>query len=304
MTRQQAGPVPRFPECREISISDKERFDAVFTQRPPELSAYTFTNIFAWRKAHDWRVSELDGSLIVHSQGTQGISCLEPIGAYDPVRTMLEVARLAQSRTTFKRVQSKWAEAAREIASVNVADDRDNSDYLYLSSDLIDLPGRKFDAKRNFINRFKQTYSYEYLQITPENAMECHEFAEQWCEERDCESDEGLNHEICAVYQMLSHFGDLGMSGGAIKVNGAVVAFALGEPMNPDTLVVHVEKGDSSYAGIYQMINNEFAAHGALGYKYVNREQDLGIPGLRKAKRSYHPERMVESYWVTIDPTG
>ena len=95
---------------------------------------------------------------------------------------------------------------------------------------------------------------------------------------------------------MLSHFQELGIVGGAIVIEGKIVAFSLGEALNPETLVVHVEKADSKFRGIYQVINNEFCIHEATNYTYVNREQDLGIPGIRKAKLSYQPHRIVETY--------
>lgn len=293
--------LPEFPDSREILLDDKPLFDAALAERPPELSAYTFTNIFAWREPYGASVSQLGGQIVVHHERDRGRFCLEPIGKGD-VRATMEAAwgRSDPGTLQFERVQSATADLFRDDPAFEVSLDRDDSDYLHASSDLIELPGRKYDAKRNFIKRFQSSYDYEYVVLTGETAAECHDFADQWCEERSCQTVEGLRREQCAVYQMLTNFDALGIRGGAIRVSGAIVAFSLGEALNPETLVVHVEKADSQYEGLYQVINNEFCSREARHFAWVNREQDLGVPGLRKAKESYHPVRMVEAYRIRL----
>jgi len=292
--------IPSFPEWREITLEDKPVFDAAFAARPPEISAYAFTNVFAWREAREFRLSELGGRLLVWREVDGRIVFLEPIGG-DPASAIISMAEIVESSIEVTRVHAHVAAQLRERPQLRAELDRDNSDYLYLASDLIDLPGRKFDAKRNFIRRFKSERDYEYVVMTQETADECREFAEIWCEERSCETVEGLRDERRAVHEMLVNFGALGLRGGAIRVDGAIVAFSLGEPLNPETLVVHVEKADSRIDGLYQLVNNEFCIHEARGFTYVNREQDLGVPGLRKAKESYHPATMVEAWKVSSE---
>ncbi len=287
--------VPEFPQYREIALSDKPLFDEALARMRPEISAYNFTNIFAWREVHKARVSRLMDALVVTYHEKAPTLCLEPIGAADPVAVIGEIVS-RDPGIRFGYLSRGTAEQFFGSPAFKVELDRDNSDYVYLASDLIDLPGRKFDAKRNFVNGLRAQTSYDYQELCAENVMGCHGFAEEWCEERTCDEDEGLSRERCAVYQMLSHFEELGIVGGAIVIEGKIVAFSIGEALNPDTLVVHVEKADSKVRGIYQLINNEFCIHEAANYTYVNREQDLGIPGMRKAKLSYQPERIVETY--------
>lgn len=291
--------IPEFPEAREITLDDKPLIDSLLAAKRPEISAYTFTNMFAWREQHGVRISRIGDRIVAHYNHGGVRTCLEPLGEGAGEAEVREVFSRADGRIEFGYVHAQLASGLRGDDSLLVTQDRDNEDYIYLSQDLIHLTGRKYDAKRNFINRFSGRYDYEYLCIKPELALECFRFAEEWCEDRSCEKVEGMLKEHCAVYQMLMNFGALGIVGGAIRVEGRIVAFALGERVNPDTLVVHVEKADSSMEGLYQVINNEFCIHEASDIEYVNREQDLGVPGLRKAKESYHPVKLVETYRIT-----
>ncbi|MCE5197447.1 MAG: phosphatidylglycerol lysyltransferase domain-containing protein [Armatimonadota bacterium] len=290
--------VPEFPESREIVLGDKPLFDSIFAANPPEISAYTFTNIFAWREPHRSTISRVGDSVIVIDKPKGYMTCLEPLGG-DPKSAIEEVFRRVEDKECeFCKVHAGVANSLREDPRFKVELDRNNSDYLYLSSDLIQLAGRKYDGKRNHIAQFKSEHNYKYIKmpcVTPEEAQE---FADYWCEQRDCRELDGLRDEYIAVYEMLANFDALGIKGGAIVVEGKVVAFSLGESLNPETMVIHVEKAGSQMNGLYQAINNEFAIHEASNCKYINREQDLGVIGLRKAKKSYHPVKMVETYTV------
>ncbi|MCE5323634.1 phosphatidylglycerol lysyltransferase domain-containing protein [bacterium] len=289
--------IPEYPGSRELTIKDKPVFDAVFIANPPEISTYTFTNIFAWRKPYNTRLSRVGDFLILTEHVNDKVMCLEPLGAGDAAKAVDEVFRLSEDDIEFKCIHAGVAHQANNMGYV-VAQDRDNSDYLYLTSDLIELGGRKYDGKRNWISRFKSQYEYEYVRMPHVSPEEAIKFADYWCEQRDCRSSEGLKNEHTAVYEMLSNFDELGIIGGAIKIDGSIAAFSLGEALNTETMVIHVEKASSGMDGVYQVINNEFAVHEASGFKYINREQDLGIAGLRKAKESYHPVKMVETYRI------
>ncbi len=288
--------IPEFPESRELKLEDKPLFDAIFAADPPELSAYTFTNIFAWRESYDTRLSRIGDCLLVHYNRDGRNVCLAPLGT-DRAREVIEEAfsRTGNVPVEFAYLPTAVVESFRRDKRYEIKPDRDNWDYLYESSDLIDLPGRRYDGKRNWLARAKSG-SYEYVVMDGKTAAECHEFAERWCEDRNCEEVDGLRREKCAVFQMLTNFDGLGISGGMIRINGDIVAFSLGEALNPETIVIHVEKADANIEGLYQLINNEFCIREAKRFKFVNREQDLGIPGLRKAKESYHPVRLVESW--------
>ena len=130
--------------------------------------------------------------------------------------------------------------------------------------------------------------------LTPALIPHCLELEEKWCEEHGCDEAESLEHERKALNFALRHFEELDLFGGTIWVDGEIVAFTYGAPINQDTFGSHIEKADSRVDGAYAIINQEFAKHLPERFKYVNREEDLGIPGLRKAKLSYHPVILLE----------
>lgn len=178
---------------------------------------------------------------------------------------------------------------------------RDSADYIYLRTDLATLKGKKFQSKRNFTNRFKREHpDYEYAPITTENIDECLKLEAEWCEVNDCDQYEGTGNERRALTFALKNFDQIGLTGGLIRIGGKIVAFTFGMPINHDTFGVHVEKADSTVDGAYAIINMEFAQRVPEQYIYLNREEDLGVPGLRKAKLSYNPEILLEKSMVNI----
>lgn len=181
--------------------------------------------------------------------------------------------------------------------------DRDYADYLYLRTDLSTLAGKKFQAKRNHLNKFRRTYNYEYVPLTPDRIRECLDLEAEWCKVNNCDQHEGTGNERRALIYALHNFEALSLTGGILHVDGKIVAFTFGMPINQDTFGVHVEKADTSIDGAYAMINYEFANHIPEQYIYVNREEDLGIEGLRKAKLSYQPTIILEKYMACLNET-
>jgi len=178
--------------------------------------------------------------------------------------------------------------------------DRSQSDYVYLVEDLMELKGRRYHRKRNHIKQFRDKYSYRYIPLIPERVPQCLQLEEEWCDLRHCEASPGLYNESVAVKEAFTHFEDLGVKGGAILIDEKVEAFTLGEPLNSETVVIHIEKANPAYDGLYPAINQAFLEQEWSGYTYVNREQDLGEEGLRKAKESYFPHHMVNKYAITF----
>lgn len=169
---------------------------------------------------------------------------------------------------------------------------RGDWDYIYASEDLANLPGKKYHGKRNHISKFERLYSYTYEDITPENREDCRAAAERWCKNNGCAGD--YSEELGAISYALDHFEALGLKGGMIKVDGDVAGFTIGEEINDQVFDLHFEKAFPEYNGAYAMINREFARRNLLCYKYINREEDLNLEGLRKAKLSYHPAILLE----------
>lgn len=182
----------------------------------------------------------------------------------------------------------------------NFTYDRDYDDYIYMRTDLATLQGKHYQPKRNFINRFKKNYDYDYSPLTPSDVDECLELEEKWYEESDWKNEESIVAERTALTYALRHFGEIGLTGGILRVAHHIVAFTFGMPINHDTFGVHVEKADTSIEGAYPMINHEFSSHIPEQYIYVNREEDLGDEGLRKSKLSYHPFKLLPKFMASL----
>ncbi|HHB76732.1 MAG TPA: DUF2156 domain-containing protein, partial [Desulfobulbus sp.] len=196
------------------------------------------------------------------------------------------------------------AESASELTDAGYVPqpDRDNADYVYLVEDLARLSGRHYAKKRNQIKKCLKVHSCAYEPITAGLVPQCIALQQRWCASRSCDTDPGLCAEYTAILTMFEHFTALDLIGGAIRVNGEIQAFAIGERLNSDTAVCHFEKAMPGVQGLGQLINQWFALYGLDGFTFVNREQDLGVPGLRQAKKSYHPHHLVEKY--TLSPAG
>lgn len=171
---------------------------------------------------------------------------------------------------------------------------REHFDYLYLRTDLANLQGKNYQPKRNHVNKFKKSYDYRFTPMTVEMVTDCKKMYDRWCEERRCGEDENLDDERQALIYGMDHFRPLHLTGGVLWVEGEVIAFTFGAPVNYDTFCIHAEKALSHYDGAYNVINKEFAAFLPESYIYLNREEDLGLPGLRKAKQSYRPVKLLE----------
>jgi hypothetical protein len=173
------------------------------------------------------------------------------------------------------------------------------ADYVYLCSDLANLSGNRYHRKKNHLNRFLKTYpGYQYQEINQNNLDAVREFQKKWYQER--EDGEGLQWENDAIRQALDNFTALDCEGAAIFIDGQVAAYSLGELLNSDTAVIHIEKGDLRITGSYVAINQMFCKNRWQACRYINREQDLGLPGLKAAKTSYLPHHLLPKYLVTM----
>lgn len=290
-------------EFKPLELKDKPVFDDFFHRDPPQTSELTFTNLFMWRLRYRplWMVWQ--GCLLISLSPEEGVRFgLPPVGAGDKARGLdFLFDRLAESTSepSVSRVGSDFAESHVDRKRFNVKPDIANSDYVYLAKDLIDLPGNKFHSKKNHVNKFVKTYQFEYRSLDSDVVHEFIDMQETWCRLRNCAENEDLVAEDRAVYEALKNYSDLGFQGGAIFVDSRVEAFAIGELLNPDTAVIHVEKANPEIQGLYAAINQLFCANEWADAKFINREQDLGVPGLRKAKLSYHPHHLVEKFILT-----
>ncbi len=293
----------------EITLKDKLYFDSLLKLYNPEISELTFTNLYMWRNIYKFRFTEICGLLCIVSAPEKGEPfAFMPIGRLQK-DTFIEAFDCLKKyfsnnnwQLIFKRVPESelayftgYEEVVKEVAF-----DDDNSDYVYLTSDLIQLKGKKFDGKRNHINRFKRQYDYDYVVLDESHIDECLRITLEWCAERDCDSHWELYSEKMANIELLDNFKALGCKGALIRVNGRFEAFTAGDMLNKDTAVIHIEKANSKLNGLYTFINQQFCENEWKHTNYINREQDLGLYGLKKAKMSYNPVKMSKKYSVLI----
>lgn len=291
--------LPNFPEFAEISLKNQPAVDWFLKKYPPDISEYTFTNLFIWRMTRMIKFSLLEESLCVLAQDNHGnIYLMPPVGHGDAcklAKTLFSFIESSGHEPKMSRIPEDMANNLKDCGFL-VELDRDNSDYVYLVSDLANLEGRKFDGKRNRIKKCLAEHNPEYKTMTPDIVEQCLELQTEWCNLRQCEANPGLASENVAVKEIFTYIDKLPVFGGAIFINGKIEAFSIGEKLDEQTAVVHFEKANPEIDGLYQLINQWFCQNELKDYIYVNREQDLGIEGLRRAKQSYHPHRMVEKY--------
>ena len=205
-----------------------------------------------------------------------------------------QVVQLSTLRSTSSRLQGKNSQLSTNIEPV-----RDQYDYIYRRTDLATLHGKHLDAKRNHIHRFRAEHpDFEYRPLTTESFDECRRLTEIWQEEKG--GSDTINAEKQVMETIFSNWDALGMIGGSIFVDGRMVAFTYGSAVTTDTFDVCVEKADRHVEGAFAIINQQFAEHLPEQYIYLNREEDMGIPGLRQAKLSYHPEILLSYNVVHI----
>lgn len=297
---------PVFPEFKPLTIADRDEIHRRLWAYQPETSELTFVNLFIWREYYNFKWSVFDESLLLVADRDVEPLALPPVGPASRVaatRVLLEWLRDVRGAADplVARADRRLADELSGNAAFVVEPVRDHFDYVYASQDIGSLAGRKYSKKRNLINQFLRSYRYEYAPLTAALVPNCLALAEVWCEQRLCEDDISLLHEFRGIRDALDHFTALHIEGGAIVLDGKVQAFSLGELLNEKVAVVHIEKANPEFKGIYPMITQQFSAQRWQGnVDFINREQDLGDPGLRHAKESYYPSHLVEKFDVRL----
>ena len=279
----------------------------------PELSAsgklgseWAFGTLFIWKNTYYSKVCRVQGGTLFCFGGPLHTYNM-PLCDKSRLAEMMErmIADAAEKENPFQlwgATEEQTAELERMFPGrFRFETDRNGADYIYRSEDLIHLSGRKFHGKRNHIAQFERKYDWSYEDISHENREDCRSVAKQWCAAHDgCKDKNGFASEPCAIDRALNNFDELHLAGGLIRVEGKPVAFTIGEEINSKIYLLHFEKALDDYDGLYAVINHEYAARHLEGYDLINREEDMGIEGLRKAKLSYHPAILLNKYRVTL----
>ena len=303
----------------EISIENRSVLEEYLFGFDYRTSGLCFTSLYMWREINNFSWEMIGDYLCIaglsHLELEEGIE--EPFmfppltrtGEYDPVK-LKETLEIAKERFkekgfpfTIRLIPFHMLDIIRGACpgEMNYIDDRPNYDYLYLVQDLIDLKGRDFHGKKNHLNYFHKTFEYEYVELTSEMAEEALDFLDEFNSRKDVPDHEKvlLDMEKDAMTDVLHNMEKVGYWGGAIKICGKIEALTIGGRLNRNTITQHVEKANVNLRGLYQAINNEYCKAVAQNFKFINREEDMGIPNLRKAKLSLKPVKLIEKYIIT-----
>jgi hypothetical protein len=298
---------PLFPDFKPLELSDRGIIAPRLWAYQPATSELTFTNLFIWRGHYHLSWCLADDCLVFLSDSPADPWFFPPIGPpprADLCRRLLTWLMEARHSPDprLERVDHRLWEEVAATGGLRAEADRAHFDYVYRTEDLTHLAGRLYQQKRNHLNSFQRSHRNTYEALTPGHVDACLALARKWCEIRRCEEDLNLMEEWEAVKETLAHFQELGLTGGAMFVEGRLEAFTVGEKLNADTAVIHLEKANPEIRGLYAAINQAFLEQAWQDTPWVNREQDLGEPGLRKAKLSYHPHHLEEKFTLRLTP--
>ncbi|MBW2368330.1 MAG: DUF2156 domain-containing protein [Deltaproteobacteria bacterium] len=297
-----------------ISFSDLNTLKPYFENQPHELCSYCLEAIIVWIDG-DYcpHAGVTDGSLIVKAQfsvSTQRQHLLMPIApnsAFSPLA--LQDLALDQGIEKFWYVPESYIQhhGHGQVSSFfHIQEQPAFHDYIYRTSDLATLAGNRYAKKRNLINQFERNYvdkgRVELTGLTPSDVEPCLAFLEKWCKAYDCDGEDNydLFCEKQAIINTLENQKALVVKGLVLRIDGDVCAFGIGSRLTVDMGVLQFEKAFSDIKGLYQYFDRQCARQIFSGFTYLNKESDMGEPGLAKAKKSYHPVRIVKSYQLTV----
>ncbi|MCL2633605.1 MAG: phosphatidylglycerol lysyltransferase domain-containing protein [Oscillospiraceae bacterium] len=285
-------------EFKDVEVKDKAWADELLRLSDYNGCEYSFGNNYMWSKVFDMKIARYKNFYLVKNK----YGFMFPAGAGD----ICEIVGVLREYCSCNNTPLCFSSMSREVMEklcriycedIEVGTNRDFYDYVYCFETLSKLSGKKLHAKRNHLNRFYEN-NWEFEPITPDNIEEVADMHNRWCMEHNCYDDSEKLREAQAVIRGLESFFELGFVGGIIRVDGDIHAYTFGERLNSDTFVVHAEKAFTTVQGAYTAINHEFVNYACKGYTYINREEDMGLENLRKAKLSYCPAFVVEKYRV------
>lgn len=289
-----------------VSISHKPLFLSYAEQTDDRVTEQSFAALYAWAPKYKTEICHSGGFLFTRSMAPR-MAFWMPMGRGDlagALRGMEETARAQAMPFMLRGLTRDMRRRVEEAAPHRYVftENPEQYDYLYARRDLEELAGKKYHAKRNFITRFENEYAgrWRYEDITKENLGDVWVFQDKWCRKNDCASNLTLQEESTAIALFLYNLDALGAMGGLLRLDGSVVAFTVGSPIGRDTVDINIEKADYDVVGSYPMINWAFVRNRCSSYAFVNREEDMGLPGLRKAKLSYHPREIIVKYTASL----
>lgn len=291
-----------------IQITDRDWMTDLLKKGHRGSLEYNFTSNFIWRNVYKLQAARLEDHLLLRSQ-REGTTYVFPSGSGDLAPALQALAQDAKAQGVPMRFNTVLEGDKQRLENLypgqfRFQELREFAEYVYDAQSLITLRGKKLSSKRNHINRFRDNNpDWQYEPLTEANIDQARQMHMAWCKDAGCQDEPDLFSETCAVKQAFDHFFDLHLQGGLIRAGGRVVAFTMGEALNDSIYLVHIEKAFPDIQGAYQMINQQFAMANAGNYQYIDREDDAGDEGLRRAKMSYEPAFLIAKYSAELAGT-
>lgn len=303
--------MPDLPIFKDLCVEMRNVYDKYYRLSQTYITDLTFNCRYAWDNVFCDKYAIIEDCLVIISNG----GCfthphmLMPLGNLDDdklARIIEQVIPIFEDRGWALRIMGIDEDKIDLFdrlgyEKVSFCFSNNNSDYLYDAEALRTLSTNELRKKRTHFNRFLRLYpNYEYQSITQNDMSDCLRLVETWSTEKGIDVTDVKKSDYLMIKRLFKDFGDLDVRGGVIRIDGKVAAFSMGSFGNHDTAYIHFEKADVSYDGAYPAINKLVIENAYPEAKFVNREEDLGMPGLRKSKRSYYPIRMIKKYGCQI----
>ena len=298
-------------DFQPIRPEDLEKYSPFLHSGKSRGCEYSFANLYLWGRQ---KAAVAEGQMVLFSQFNRKTVYPYPAGEGEVKPVLEAIIRDSQERGIPCRITGLDSEDIAEMERMFPGQfsyhcDRDSYDYVYAIDDLADLKGRKYQRKRNHYNRFRENYpDYTIEPITQENIPQVQQMLEDWYAQRkQTDPDGDYLMEQSAIYRALRHYDQLGLEGIVLLYEGRILAMTIGSRLSPDTYDIHFEKACAEADTAYTVINCEFARFLRTRHpevQFLNREDDLGIEGLRKAKLSYYPHHLVEKCWACLLEDG
>ncbi len=291
---------------KQLCLEDKETVDKYLKAWNSDSSEMSFANIYTWACSFNTQFAIDGGALYLIHKFTDNKVLMRmpiPIDVNADLSAYIEVAKgfcydnklTMDLRISSEEMLDRFKKDYGE--DYNIEPHENGFDYVYTSKSLIELSGKKLHSKRNHINKFLSLYEPTFKLFDDSNIVECLELYNKWLSSKDLEI-KNIMEESCAIDRTLKAYNELGLTGCIIEVKGKVEAFAFGEKLNDNTALIHIEKYNAEFEGISSYVNKAFVENCWSELEFINREEDMGIEGLRRAKKSYNPIKMVEKYII------
>ncbi len=293
-----------------LSLDDMEIINSYVKNNSIESYEYLFSSLYMWRKLNNVKYAIIDDALVIEkNEEGKGTFYAQPLG-YKKDKLVNIIESLIERNENYTDRDYLFGDVDEEFINdlkkytdyrIEIIEDVDDFEYVYNTKDLIELKGKKYHSKKNHVNTFEKTYKYEIKSINNENVIkDCLTLLHRWHEEVLETVDKEMCMEIDAIKDLFKELHYFELMSIAVYVDNELAGFAVGERVNDKTAVIHVERGELQFKGIYAFINRRFLMECFSDTEFVNRQEDTGNEGLKKAKQSYHPAKMIKKYLIKL----